>query len=107
MRFAIAHHTEEKKRFLIVAEMVGADEDFELWKISPKDAPEKGVLVQSDRPKKLKVSPTAERFNWTKNGEPLTEGHLYQILRTVEWRIFFTLHAGQYGFNPKDAFELP
>lgn len=105
MRFAIAYTTRDRKRFLIVAELIETGDDFEQWNIRPKDALDKAVIVQSDRPKQLRKSSTSERFNWTKEDKPVS-GHLHEIMRMVEWRILFETNPGYAGVFPKDAFPL-
>lgn len=101
MRFAIAYHT-DNKNYLIVAELISGKEQFETWRIYPKDDFKKAVLLQSDRP----LNPKKERFNWTKDGVPV-DGHLAWVIHFVEWRIYFAVNPGNYGINPKDPFELP
>ena len=87
--------------------MIKSDENFETWKIYPKEASQKATFVKSDRPMQLKKSKLAARFNWTQDGKLLIQGNFYELLRMVEWRIYFVVNPGTYGFNPKDDFELP
>lgn len=101
MRFAIALHF-DKKKYLILAELVSTTDTHETWSISPKDAPDKAIVAVNDRPLTLSKNKIAERFSWTRDGRPV-DGNLKQVTEAIEWRIYFHINKGAYGINPKDA----